>query len=302
MNIIGRWREETFVTQFNSYVAIGDSFTEGLNDALPDGTFRGWADRLAEILADGRSDFRYANLAVRGKLLAEIMEEQLPIALDAKPDLVTVCAGGNDIIVPGTDVDHVAAEFEKGIAKLREAGIEVVIFTGPDTKRMSVMSILRRKVGIYNSHLWAIADRHGAKVVDLWAMEPLNDPRAWSDDRLHFTSEGHRRIALRVAEVLGVPTEGDWREPWPENPKSTNWLTLRRSDLEWTKTHLLPWIRRQLRGKSTGDGVLPKRPQLAPITTSTVPTAATAAAPATASTATTLAERAVAERGHSRPA
>ena len=155
------------MTQFNSYVAIGDSFTEGLNDALPDGTFRGWADRLAEILADGRSDFRYANLAVRGKLLAEIMEEQLPIALDAKPDLVTVCAGGNDIIVPGTDVDHVAAEFEKGIAKLREAGIEVVIFTGPDTKRMSVMSILRRKVGIYNSHLWAIADRHGAKVVDL---------------------------------------------------------------------------------------------------------------------------------------
>ncbi|WP_197318846.1 SGNH/GDSL hydrolase family protein [Saccharomonospora sp. NB11] len=254
------------MTHFDSYVAIGDSFTEGLNDTLPDGSFRGWADRLAEILADGREDFRYANLAIRGKMLAEIMEEQLPVALEARPDLVTVCAGGNDIIVPGADVDEVAAQFEKGIATLREAGIEVLIFTGPDTKRLSVMSILRSKVGIYNAHLWAIADRHGAKVVDLWAMNVLHDARAWSDDRLHFTSEGHRRIALRAAEVLGVPTESDWREPWPEENEPVNWLTLRRSDLAWTKTHLLPWIRRQLRGESMGDGILPKRPQLAPVT------------------------------------
>lgn len=257
------------MTQFDSYVAIGDSFTEGLNDELPDGAFRGWADRLAEILAGGRDDFRYANLAIRGKMLDEIMAEQLPLALDLKPDLVSVCAGGNDIIVPGVDADEVAAEFERGVAKLREAGIEVLIFTGPDTKHMSVMSILRSKVGIYNAHLWAIADRNGAKVVDLWAMRVLHDLRAWSDDRLHFTPDGHRRIALRAAEVLGVPTEGDWEEPWPDEVAPSTWLTLRRSDLEWTKTHLLPWIRRQLRGESLGDGIRPKRPQLAPLTAST---------------------------------
>lgn len=279
------------MTHFGSYVAIGDSFTEGLNDTLPDGSFRGWADRLAAILAGGRDDFKYANFAIRGKMLAEIMDEQLPIALDIKPDLVTVCAGGNDIIVPGADVDEVAAEFEKGIAKLREAGIEVLIFTGPDTKGLSVMSILRSKVGIYNAHLWAIADRHGAKVVDLWAMHVLHDLRAWSDDRLHFTPEGHRRIALRAAEVLGVSTESDWREPWPESTAPVNWLTLRRSDLEWTKTHLLPWIRRQLRGESMGDGVLPKRPQLAPIT---VPAPMT-----TKQTVAVLAEQSVAEHSKS---
>ncbi|PXY37159.1 SGNH hydrolase [Prauserella sp. PE36] len=253
------------MTGYNSYVAIGDSFTEGLNDPLPDGSFRGWADRLAEILADGRSEFAYANLAIRGKLLAEIMSEQLPIALETRPDLVTVCAGGNDIIVPGADVDAVASAFEEGIAALRAAGIEVVIFTGPDTKRMSVMSILRGKVAIYNAHLWAIAERHGAKVVDLWAMDALHDVRAWSDDRLHFTPEGHRRIALRTAEVLGVPTASDWREPWPETDGHPNWLMLRRSDLEWTRVHLLPWIRRHLRGESMGDGITPKRPRLTPL-------------------------------------
>lgn len=200
---------------FDSYVAIGDSFTEGLNDDLPDGTFRGWADRLAEILAEGRPDFQYANLALRGKMLDEILEEQLPIALAVKPDLVTLCAGGNDIIVPGADVDAVAARLEAGVAKLREAGIPVLIFNGPDTKYLSVMHVLRGKVGIYNAHLWAIADRHGAKMVDMWAMAPLHDRRAWSDDRLHFTPEAHRRIALRAAEVLGVPVADDWREPWP---------------------------------------------------------------------------------------
>jgi lysophospholipase L1-like esterase len=249
---------------YESYVAIGDSFTEGLNDGLPDGSFRGWADRLAEILAGGRSGFTYANLALRGKMLAEIIDEQVPIALETKPDLVTLCAGGNDIIVPGANVDAVAERFEDAVATLRAAGIPVVIFNGPDTKQLSVMHVLRGKVGIYNAHLWAIADRHGARMVDLWAMGALHDRRAWSDDRLHFTPEAHRRIALRTASVLGVPIDGDWREPWPERSEQSTWITSRRSDLEWTKTHLLPWIRRHLKGESMGDGLTPKRPELAP--------------------------------------
>jgi len=263
---------------YESYVAIGDSFTEGLNDGLPDGSFRGWADRLAEILAGGVSGFSYANLALRGKMLAEIIDEQVPIALEVKPDLVTFCAGGNDIIVPGADVDAVAEKFEGAVAALRAAGISVVIFNGPDTKQLSVMHVLRGKVGIYNAHLWAIADRHGARMVDLWAMEALHDRRAWSDDRLHFTPEGHRRIALRAAAVLGVPYEGDWREPWPENSEPSTWITSRRSDLEWTKVHLLPWIRRHLKGQSMGDGLRPKRPELAPF----VPNPPAATAPHTA--------------------
>ena len=249
---------------YASYMAIGDSFTEGLNDPLPDGSFRGWADRLAEILAGGRSDFHYANLALRGKMLAEIVDEQVSIALEIQPDLVTLCAGGNDIIVPGADVDAVAEKFESAVAALRAAGIDVMIFNGPDTKQLSVMHVLRGKVGIYNAHVRAIADRHGARVVDMWAMEVLHDRRAWSDDRLHFTPEAHRRIALRAASVLGVPVVGDWSEPWPESAEQSTWITSRRSDLEWTKVHLLPWIRRHLKGESMGDGLSPKRPELAP--------------------------------------
>lgn len=249
--------------RFNSFIAMGDSFTEGMSDELPDGSYLGWADRLAVMLAEFKPRFQYANTALRGKMLQEIIDEQLPIALDVRPHLVTICAGGNDLVIPGTNIDQIAEKFDDMIRQLVEAGIEVVVFTGPDTRELSVLSRLRRKVAIYNAHMHATADRYGARMVDLWAMEALRDPRAFSEDRLHFSAEGHRRIALRVAEVLGVPTEADWREPWPdvERPK---WLDLRRSDLEWTKAYLLPWVGRLLRGESMGDGLEPKRPRLEP--------------------------------------
>src|ERR1700691_744213 len=94
-----------------SFVAIGDSFTEGLNDAAPGGGFRGWADRLAVLLAAGYPGFRYANLAVRGKLLREIVAEQVPAAAALAPGLVSLGGGGNDILRPGVDADNLAELF-----------------------------------------------------------------------------------------------------------------------------------------------------------------------------------------------
>jgi lysophospholipase L1-like esterase len=245
-------------------VAIGDSFTEGLSDQAPDGSYVGWADRLAELFAQRNPDFQYANLALRGKMLHEIIDEQVPVVEQAKPDLVTICGGGNDLIVPGSDVDELAEELEQAVIRLRLTASEVVMFTGPDPRKQPVVRRVRGKVAIYNGHVRAIADRHGARIVDLWAMPVLVDLRAWSDDRLHFSPEGHHRIALRTAEVLDIPVTEDWREPWPP-VDPTPWLRSRQADLAWTRTHLLPWVGRQLRGESMGDGLAPKRPELQPI-------------------------------------
>lgn len=250
--------------QVRSWVAIGDSFTEGVGDKAPDGSCIGWADRLAEALATRDPEFRYANLALRGKLLREVMNEQVPLVTQVKPDLVTLCAGGNDLIVPGCDVDELAELFERAVIDLRAGGSEVLVFTGPDPRKQPVVRRVRGKVAIYNAHVRAIADRHGARLVDLWGMSVLVDVRSWSDDRLHFSTEGHRRIALRTAEVLGVPVIEDWREPLPPEEPAT-WLRLRQADIAWTRTHLLPWVRRQLRGESSGDGLHPKRPELQPL-------------------------------------
>src|SRR6476661_680313 len=97
---------------WSRYVALGDSFTEGLGDPEPrsPGGLRGWADRVAEELSTAHQDFAYANLAISGKLLHQILEEQVGPALDLKPDLITLNAGGNDLLFHRSDPDKLALE------------------------------------------------------------------------------------------------------------------------------------------------------------------------------------------------
>jgi lysophospholipase L1-like esterase len=248
---------------YSSYVALGDSFTEGLDDRDPAGGFRGWADRLAEHLAASTSGLRYANLAVRGRLLGQVVAEQVPRAVELRPELVTLSAGGNDLLRPRSDPDRLAVVLDDAVRRLRETGADVLLFTGFDTRGVPVLSRIRGKAATFNLHVRSVADRHGCRVVDLWSMRSLLDPRAWAPDRLHLSAEGHRRVALAACEALGVPATGDWREPWPATVP-VGWLTSRRSDLEWARTYFLPWIQRRLQGRSSGDDVTAKRPDLRP--------------------------------------
>jgi lysophospholipase L1-like esterase len=249
---------------YASYVAIGDSFTEGLDDPDVAGGYRGWADRLAEHLSVPVADLRYANLAVRGKILREVVAEQVPRAVELRPDLITFSAGGNDLLRPRSDPDALAEIFDDATRHLRETGAEVLLFTGFDTRDVPVLRRIRGKMAMYSLHVRSIADRHGCRLLDLWSMRSLLDPRAWAPDRLHMSSEGHRRVALAACEVLGLPVTGDWREPWPAVPR-VDWLSSRRSDLQWAREYFLPWIRRRLRGHSSGDEVAAKRPDLHPL-------------------------------------
>jgi lysophospholipase L1-like esterase len=253
----------------DAFVAIGDSFTEGLNDPAPGGGFRGWADLVAGTLAARRPGFRYANLAVRGKLLTQVVAEQLPRAVELAPDLVSLAAGGNDIL-RGDDVDELAATFEPAVAKLQAAGCRVLIFTGFDPRMFPVIRLLRGRIAAYNMHLRGIADARGCDLVDLWSMRALKDTRAWSPDRLHLTTEGHRQVARRTCEVLGIPAGEEWWVPPPaRHPAARNgrspWLAARRQDVRWAREYAGPWLRRRLGGTSSGDGVLPKRPDLLPV-------------------------------------
>ncbi|MDV9192601.1 SGNH/GDSL hydrolase family protein [Streptomyces sp. SR27] len=252
---------------FGSYAAIGDSFTEGVGDPGPDGTYVGWADRFAVLLADQLPEhdaFRYANLAVRGRLLDQIVAEQVPRAKELAPDLVTFCAGGNDIIRPGTDPDDVAERFERAVAELTSAVGTVMVTTGFDTRDVILLKHLRGKIATYNGHVRAIADRYGCSVLDLWSLKSVQDRRAWDDDRLHLSPDGHTRVALRAAQVLGMPVPADPDQAWPPVPPRGT-LEVRRDDIHWAKEYLVPWIGRRLRGESSGDHVEPKRPNLMPL-------------------------------------
>jgi len=256
-----------------SFVAIGDSFTEGLNDAASGGGYRGWADRLAGLIAAEYPGLQYANLAVRGKLLRQIVAEQVPAAVALSPGLVSIAGGGNDIIRPGGDPDTLAELFDAAVARLRASGCRVLMFTGADLIGFPVMRLLRGRIAAYNMHLRGIADARGCDLVDLWSMRFLRDLSAWSPDRLHLTSQSHQRVALRAAEVLGVPVTEDWRVPVADDlqPRAvagtppSAWRAARRDDARWAKDYLAPWVNRRLRGVSSGDGVSAKRPQLSPV-------------------------------------
>lgn len=247
------------------YVSIGDSFAEGVGDdepTLPNGV-RGWSDRVAEELAKSVDDFAYANLAIRGKVLEQIRDEQAEAALELKPDLITVSAGGNNILRPNASPDRVAAELEKLVQQLGRDGATVVFFNGPDIGMTPVMKQIRGRVGIYNSNLLGVATRNDAVVVDLWNAKHLQLPQMWASDRLHFSPIGHHEIARLVLDSLGVEHGLEHMEPEPLPKRS--WRRARADDISWAREHFGPWVVRRITGRSSGDNMKPKRPTATPI-------------------------------------
>ncbi len=251
---------------FSSYVALGDSFTEGVGDhdpQLPNGV-RGWADRVAEVLArNAREDgeeFGYANLAIRGRKLDAILAEQVAPAIALRPDLVSVYAGGNDILRPKVSIDALVARYGEAVGRLREAGAHVLLFTGFDLGFAPVFRHLRGRVATYNELVREVADVHGATIVDYWRLRDYRDSRLWDVDRLHMSSAGHQRMAIAVLDTLGVAHDLVPHElaALPEMDRRQR----RDADLAWARAHAAPWIRRRLRGTSSGDGLGPRYPEL----------------------------------------
>ena len=243
---------------------MGDSFTEGIGDPEPSspGGYRGWADRVAEELGRTKPDFAYANLAVRGRLLQQIVDQQLAPCLALKPDLVTLSAGGNDLLRPGGDPDVLAEKLDSVVQLLAMDGATVVLFNGPDTGS-SVLGRIRSKVAIYNENLRTVAARHDAIIADMWSLRQLNDPQMWDVDRLHFSPLGHHTIAAMVLDSLNVDHT---LEPLVPKPlPSRTWREARSGDLVWAREYFVPWVLRRLRHQSSGDGIMPKRPTPGPV-------------------------------------
>ena len=252
--------------RFSRYVALGDSSTEGLDDPDGRGHYRGWADRLAEHLTRDNAEVQYANLAVRGRKTREILQQQLAPALAMRPDLATAFCGTNDVIRQDFHLETVRADVEALWTGLRDSGATVLSFTLPNLS--AVIPFAQRmmpRVEAMNEALRRTAEKTGVILVD-FESEPLtSDPRLWSEDRLHANSLGHERIAAALAHALDLPdADLSWRAPLPPLlPPSLGERTA--AELRWTRRHLLPWAWRRATGKSSGDGITPKRPALVPV-------------------------------------
>jgi lysophospholipase L1-like esterase len=246
-----------------TFVALGDSFTEGLEDEIgPAGRHLGWADRVAAELARTGGALRYANLAVRGRLLDQVIATQLPVALELAPDLVSFHAGPNDVLRPRADLAGLLVRYDAAVGSLAAAGIRTILFTVVErTGTGRTANRLAERFHAFNLGVRVIAERHGAVLVDLAAVPVLQDRRLWHEDRLHLAPEGHARIAAAVLEALGVEVSDWWRSELPGSARASRAAALA-ADVRWVRVHLLPWIGRRIRGVSSGDRITAKHAEL----------------------------------------
>lgn len=247
---------------FKRYVALGDSFTEGVGDndpTRPNG-LRGWADRVAEHLAARDPEFTYANLAIRGRKLPAIIDEQLEPAIAMKPDLISIHGGGNDVLRPKVDIDAIAARYDEAIVRLKATGAHVVMFTIFDPGPGGIYGATRGRFAIFNEWVREIADNRGVDIVDMWRMRVADLPVHMDADRLHLNSAGHQFMAMEFLDKLGIPHEFE-RLPVSPMPRLSRKEALR-ENARWTKEFLGPWIGRRLTGRSSGDTISAKHPTL----------------------------------------
>lgn len=236
------------------YVAIGDSFTEGVGDELPDGRPRGWADLAAQGWANGiGEEIEYANLAIRGKLAWPVVLEQLEPALALRPTHLSFNGGGNDMLRPRTRIEDIVDAFAHVLRRCDEEGVQLILLSGANPSAGLPLSRLIQRRGDELSE--AVLDRfrsRGDVIRALnWPDRELATPPYWSADRLHMNTRGHHRVAARVLDALGIAHDPQWWSlPGDAEPHLPAGV--------YYRTHVLPWLRRRITRRSSGDGRAPK--------------------------------------------
>jgi lysophospholipase L1-like esterase len=236
------------------YVAIGDSFTEGVGDELPDGHVRGWADLVAQGWADAVGEpVEYANLAIRGKLVWPIVEQQLEPALALKPTHLSFNGGGNDMLRPRTSVSRVVQAFETVVRRCDEEGVQLIMLSGANpSAQLPLSRVIQRRGDLLSRAVEArFADRGDIVRAYNWFDRELATPPYWSEDRLHMNARGHHRVAARVLTALGMEPPAAWWSLPPLPLSGTRGAA-------YYRQHVGPWVRRRLTGTSSGDNRVAK--------------------------------------------
>jgi lysophospholipase L1-like esterase len=247
---------------YTRFIALGDSMTEGMSDEVIDGNYRGWADRVADELAKDNPIFTYMNLAIRGKLLKQVVEDQIPTAIkyiEGKQTLVSFHAGANDVLRPNYRPEVSLPQYELGIKQLTDAGATVIVFTVVDKVegKGKTAALWHQRFSAFNDNVRKVAANYPVILFEAKNAEFLNVRRFLAFDRLHMNSEGHRRLANAVLEGLGFNFDPNWKVP-PAAAKKQNKIIKVLVNISWVAVFLIPWIWRRIRGKSSGDGRIAK--------------------------------------------
>jgi lysophospholipase L1-like esterase len=249
---------------YTSYVAVGDSFTEGVGDERADGSVRGWADLVALGLAlASPTPVRYANLAIRGRLLAPIVTGQMDAALALRPQLLSINGGGNDILRPRVSIAAITDQLDAAVDRAVAEGVHVLLASGANpTRHIPLGKVIHARGEKLADEIRTRLPKNGVTFVDNWADTELRDIRYWSHDKLHLNSRGHERVAGTVLAALGVPAP-DASSDHPTIPEQRT--------ADYWRQYVLPWIGRRVTGRSSGDSRAPKSATLQPVELPTFP-------------------------------
>jgi acyl-CoA thioesterase-1 len=176
-----------------TYVAIGASDSAGVGATVPEQ--ESWPAVLQRKLPPGS---RLVNLGISGSLLHQAVDQQLPIALDSAPDLVTVWLAVNDYAAK-VPLEQYTADLDTVLGQLREkTGATILVGNIPDMRSLpSAGRFDLRDVDRWNAAIDEAVRRHEVTLVDLkttW-QEVADHPEYISSDGFHPSTLGYRRLA-----------------------------------------------------------------------------------------------------------
>ncbi len=186
----------------STYVALGDSFTAGLEEGKPR-----WADEVAKALGP---DTRYENLAWVGATSKDVEQQQVDQALALEPDLVTIVCGANDVLLSTRpDASEYARRLSRMFERLRREApsAEILTATYPDISQfldLRPRSRARVEEGmkLFNEACRTVAERHDVTLLDSFDHPAATDRDTYADDGFHPSEEGHRRAAMEFLRML----------------------------------------------------------------------------------------------------
>ena len=205
--------------------------------------WRGWA----VLLADSLPACALHIVAGNGACMADLERDQLPRALQLRPEIASVVIGVNDTLRPNFDPDRIAAAAAHTIGALRAAGADVLTMRLPDPGRMLGMPgvlarPLARRAHQINEVMDEAAGRFGTLHFDAASDEAAYDARMWAVDRLHPSERGHRLIARRFHGLLA---EAGHPVGPPPGAEPVNQPPSKAEQLAWLATKGTAWVARR---------------------------------------------------------
>lgn len=177
------------------YVALGDSLTYGLGANSYKGTF---PYNLAQKFLDKYKTVEVVNLAVSGAVVEDLVN-QLPQAIEEKPDFISILIGTNDVH-NFSDIEKFEFSLVSILSQLKEnTEAEILLINIPYLGSKDLIlppynNLLDTKIKEFNQVILKLAKKTNVKHFDLYQSSKTyfeKDSSLYSQDKFHPSDKGY---------------------------------------------------------------------------------------------------------------